>query len=50
MTFSNGDGAQTITGTLIDANDTCVNIKESGQEFSLGYDQITSAKVQISFN
>ena len=50
VTFSNGDGTQTITGTLIDANDTCVYIKESGQEFSLGYDQITSAKVQISFN
>ena len=50
VTFSNGDGTQTITGTLIDANDTCVNIQESGQEFSLGYDQITSAKVQISFN
>ena len=50
VTFSNGDGTQTITGTLIDANDTCVCIKESGQEFSLRYDQINSAKVQISFN
>ena len=50
VTFSNGDDTQTITGTLIDANDTCVNIMESGQEFSLGYDQINSAKVLISFN
>jgi len=50
ITFSNGDGTQTITGTLIDANDTCVNLKESGQEFSLRYDQINSAKVLISFN
>ena len=50
VTFSNGDGTQTITGTLIDANDTYVCIKESGQEFSLRYDQINSAKVQISFN
>lgn len=50
VTFSNSDGTQTITGTLIDANDTCVCIKESGQEFSLRYDQINSAKVQISFN
>ena len=50
VTFSNGDGTQTITGTLIDANDTCVNIKKSGQEFSLRYDQINSAKVLISFN
>ena len=50
VTFSNGDGTQTITGTLIDANDTCVCIKESGQEFSLRYDQINSAKVLISFN
>ena len=50
VTFSNGDATQTITGTLIDANDTCVCIKESGQEFSLRYDQINSAKVQISFN
>ena len=50
ITFSNGDGTQTITGTLIDANDTCVYIKESGQEFSLRYDQINSAKVLISFN
>ena len=50
VTFSNGDDTQTITGTLIDANDTCVFIKESGQEFSLRYDQINSAKVLISFN
>ena len=50
VTFSNVDGTQTITGTLIDANDTCVFIKESGQEFSLRYDQINSAKVLISFN
>jgi ribosome maturation factor RimP len=50
ITFSNGDGTQTTTGTLIDANDTCVFIKESGQEFSLRYDQINSAKVLISFN
>ena len=46
----NGDGTQTITGTLIDANNTCVYLKESGQEFSLRYDQINSAKVLISFN
>ena len=50
ITFSNGDGIQTTTGTLIDANDTCVYIKESGQEFSFRYDQINSAKVLISFN
>ena len=50
ITFSNGDGIQTITGTLIDANNTCVYLKESGQEFSLRYDQINSAKVLISFN
>ena len=50
ITFSNGDGIQTTTGTLIDANDTCVYINESGQEFSLRYDQINSAKVLISFN
>ena len=50
VTFSNSDGTQTITGTLIDANDTCVSIKERGQELSLRYDQINSAKVQISFN
>ena len=50
IAYSNGDGTQTITGTLIDANDTYVCIKESGQEFSLRYDQINSAKVQISFN
>ena len=50
INFSNGDGAQTITGTLVDANDTCVYIRDSGQEFSLRYDQINSAKVLISFN
>jgi ribosome maturation factor RimP len=50
ITFSNGDGTQTITGTLIDANNTCVFLKESGQEFSLRYDQINSAQVLISFN
>ena len=50
INFSNGDGRQTITGTLIDANDTCVCIKDSGQDFNLRYDQINSAKVLISFN
>ena len=50
INFSNGDGTQTITGTLIDANDTCVYIRDSGQEFSLRYDQINSAIVLISFN
>jgi len=50
INFSNGDGTQTVTGTLIDANDTCVNLNESGQEISLRYDQINSAKVLISFN
>ena len=50
INFSNGDGAQSITGTLIDVNDKCVYIRDSGQEFSLRYDQINSAKVLISFN
>jgi ribosome maturation factor RimP len=50
INFSNGDVTQTITGTLIDANDTYVNLNESGQEISLRYDQINSAKVLISFN
>ena len=50
INFSNGDGTQTVTGTLIDANDTCVYIKNSGQDFNLRYDQINSAKVLISFN
>ena len=50
INFSNGDVTQTITGTLIDANDIYVNLNESGQEISLRYDQINSAKVLISFN
>ena len=50
INFSNGDGTQTITGTLIDANDRCVYIRDSGQDFNLRYDQINSAKVLISFN
>ena len=50
INFSNGDVTQTITGTLIDANDTYVNLNESGQEISVRYDQINSAKVLISFN
>ena len=50
INFSNGDGAQSITGTLIDVNDKCVYIRDSGQEFSLRYDQINSAIVLISFN
>jgi ribosome maturation factor RimP len=50
INFSNGDWTQTITGTLIDANDTCVYIRDSDQEFSLRYDQINSAIVLISFN
>jgi ribosome maturation factor RimP len=50
INFSNGDVTQTITGTLIDANDTCVNLNESGQKINLRYDQINSAKVLVSFN
>jgi len=50
INFSNGDGRQTIRGILIDANDTCVHIKNSDQDFNLRYDQINSAKVLISFN
>jgi len=50
INFSNGDGTQTITGTLIDANDKCVYIRDSSQDFNLGYHQINSAKVLISFN
>ena len=50
INFSNGDGTQTVTGTLIDANDAFVNLNESGKEISLRYDQINSAKVLISFN
>ena len=50
INFSKGDGTQTITGILIDANDTCVYIRDSGQDFNLRYDQINSAKVLISFN
>ena len=50
INFSKGDGTQTITGTLIDANDTCVYIRDSGQDFNLRYDQINSAIVLISFN
>ena len=50
INFSNGDGSQTITGTLIDANDACIYIRDSGQDLNLRYDQINSAKVIISFN
>ena len=50
INFSNGDGTKTITGILIDADDTCVYIRDSGQDFNLRYDQINSAKVLISFN
>jgi len=50
INFSNGDSTQTVTGTLINANDTCVFIRDSGQDFTLRYDQINSAKVLISFN
>ena len=50
INFSNGDGTQTVTGRLNDANDTCVYIRDSGQDFNLRYDQINSAKVLISFN
>ena len=50
INFSNGDGTQTVTGTLIDANDTCVLIRDSAQDFNLRYNQINSAKVLISFN
>jgi len=50
INFSNGDSKQTVTGTLINANDTCAFIRDSGQDFTLRYDQINSAKVLISFN
>ena len=50
INFSNGDVTQTITGKLIDADDTGIHLNESGQEIILRYDQINSAKVLVSFN
>ena len=50
VTYLDGDNTRTITGQVVDADDACVILMESGKEISLTYDQITSAKVKISIN
>ena len=50
VTYLDGDDTRTITGQVVDADDACVFLMESGKEISLTYDQIISAKVKISIN
>ena len=50
ITYLDGDDTRTITGQVVDADDACVFLMESGKEISLTYDQIKSAKVKISIN
>jgi len=50
VTIMEGDQSRTITGKVMEADDTCVTLMKSGQEINLTYDQIKSAKVKISFN
>lgn len=48
--YVDGGESRSMTGQVLDADDTRVILDESGQEISLAYDQIKTAKVKISFN
>ncbi len=44
-----GEIVRSLTGTVVDADDASVTLKDGIHDVSLSYDQIKSAKVKISF-
>ena len=49
VTFRDGEIVRSLTGTVVGADDASVTLKDGIHDVSLSYDQIKSAKVNISF-
>ena len=49
VTFMDGEIVRSLTGTVVEADDASVVLKDGIQNVSLSYDQINSAKVIILF-
>ncbi|HIB05810.1 MAG TPA: hypothetical protein EYO18_08835, partial [Candidatus Marinimicrobia bacterium] len=49
VTFMDGEIVRSLTGTVVDADDASVTLKDGIHDVSLSYDKIKSAKVKISF-
>ena len=49
VTFMDGEIVRSITGTVIDADDDSVTLKDGMDDIKISYDQIKLAKVKISF-
>ena len=49
VTFMDGEIVRSITGTVIDADDDSVTLKDGIHYVNISYDQIKLAKVKISF-
>ena len=47
--FMDGEIVRSLTGTVVDADDASVTLKDGIHDVSLSYDKIKSAKVKISF-
>ena len=49
VTFRDGEIVRSLTGTVVDADDDSVTLKDGIQDVNISYDQIKLAKVIISF-
>jgi len=49
VAFMDGGIVRSLTGTVVDADDASVTLKDGIHDVSLSYDKIKSAKVKISF-
>ena len=49
VTFMDGKIVRSLTGTVVDADDASVTLKDGIHDVSLSYDQIKTAKVKILF-
>ncbi len=50
VTYVEDDVTHTLTGKVLDANDSSVTLLDDSVETNLSYNQIIKAKVEISFN
>ena len=49
VTFMDGEIVRSLTGTVVDADDGSVTLKDGMDDIKISYDQIKLAKVKISF-
>ena len=49
VTFMDGEIVRSLTGTIVDADDGSVTLKDGMDDIKISYDQIKLAKVKISF-